>query len=233
MAPDMADQDKSASRAGRSPRAARKKRKAALIVLAPEGEPEEQTMARVSLDPVVLASSFLSEVHKCGVTECVAEVGKHAQAVTTGNLSRLEQMLTAQAHSLDALFYSLVRRARANIVEGYVGVGETYMKLALRTQAQCRATAEGIATIKNPPALAFVRQANIAAGPQQVNNAPAPAPSRVRETENQPSKLLEAKDGERLDTGAASAAGRANQELEAVGAIHRAEDAGGQSTRFA
>jgi hypothetical protein len=229
----MADQDKGARGAARPTRAARKKRKAALIVSVSKDESKEQALARVLLDPLVYAGSFLSDVHKRGPNEFVAELRKHAEAVTAGNLSRLEQMLTAQAHSLDALFYSLVRRARANIVEGYVDVGETYMKLALRTQAQCRATAEGIATIKNPPALAFVRQANIAAGPQQVNNAPAPALSRVRETENPPSKLLEAKDGERLDTRAPGAATGANSVLETVEAIYRPEDAGGQSTRFA
>jgi hypothetical protein len=37
-------------------------------------------------------------------------------------------------------------------------------------QSQCRAT---LATIKHPPVMGYVRQANIAHGPQQVNNASA------------------------------------------------------------
>jgi len=49
--------------------------------------------------------------------------------------------------------------------------------------------------------IAFVRQTNIAAGSQQINNAPPPgATSRVREIENQQIRLLEASNGERLDT---------------------------------
>jgi hypothetical protein len=39
---------------------------------------------------------------------------------------------------------------------------------AFKAQAQCRATFETIALSKNPPV--FARQANIAQGPQQINN---------------------------------------------------------------
>jgi hypothetical protein len=73
----------------------------------------------------------------------------------------------------------------------------------LKAQSQCRATPETLATIKNPPVL-FAKQANIATGPQQVNNG-IPSPSRAREFEKGQSKLLEGQDGERLDTRTASA----------------------------
>jgi hypothetical protein len=79
---------------------------------------------------------------------------------------------------------------------------------------------ETLAEIKNPSQVAFVRQANIANGPQQVNNGIAVDASRAVENVIQPNKLLEAEQiGERLDTGTTSKAGGANQELEAVGAI--------------
>ena len=52
---------------------------------------------------------------------------------------------------------------------------ETYVRLALKAQAQCRATLETLATIKNPPVV-YARQANIAAGRQQVNNGPGSRP---------------------------------------------------------
>ena len=51
---------------------------------------------------------------------------------------------------------------------------EAYLRMALKAQNQCRMTLETLATIKNPPAV-FARQANIAHGPQQVNNAMVPA----------------------------------------------------------
>jgi hypothetical protein len=61
------------------------------------------------------------------------------------------------------------------------------MRLALKAQAQCRATIETLATMKNPP-LVIAKQANISAGHQQVNNG---APSRAEVSSNQPNELFE------------------------------------------
>jgi len=134
----------------------------------------------------------------------------------------------AQAHTLDALFNNLARRAAANI-GAYMNAADTYLRLALRAQAQCRATLETLAVIKNPQPVAFVRQANIANGPQQVNNAPAqPAESsRARESKNQQNKLLESQNGDRLEFGKADAAKETDSSLEAVGALHRPKDCSG------
>jgi hypothetical protein len=101
------------------------------------------------------------------------------------------------------------------------------LRLALKAQRQCRATLETLVAIKNPQPMAFVRQANIAHGPQQVNNgAVQPGePSRAWEAENLQNKLLEAQNGERLDFGAPGAAGGADSQMETVGAVHRPEDA--------
>ncbi len=150
----------------------------------------------------------------------VGELSAQAKRAEQGDLKRAEAMLMVQAHTLDAIFNELGRRAAMNMGE-YLGATETYLRLALKAQSQCRATLETLAAIKNPQPVAFVRQANIAAGPQQINNGMA-APSRTRESESPPSKLLEANDGERMDTGAASAPGGANQDMEAVAAVHRA-----------
>jgi len=68
----------------------------------------------------------------------------------------------------------------------------------------------------------------IAAGLQQINNASLAEGSRAREIENQPNKLLGANNGERMDTGATGAAGRANPNVVPVGAIDGTEDAKGQ-----
>jgi hypothetical protein len=101
-----------------------------------------------------------------------------------------------------------------------------FLKLALRAQSQCRATWETLATVKNPPMVGYVKQANIAHGPQQVNNAPSsPIESpRTRENQNLQNKLLEKKDGERLDTRASGATSGNDPELATVGEIDRTED---------
>ncbi len=49
---------------------------------------------------------------------------------------------------------------------------ESYLRLALKAQARCRATAEALALFKNP-------QPDIAHGHQQVNNSFAGAPEQA------------------------------------------------------
>src|SRR6266498_1544147 len=101
------------------------------------------------------------------VNALIDELQRHCDAANTGNLGREEAMLTAQAHTLDVLFNTLARRAAGR---EYLAQYEAFMRLALKAQSQCRTTVETLAAIKNPQTVAFVRQANIAAGPQQVNN---------------------------------------------------------------
>ena len=75
--------------------------------------------------------------------------------------------------------------------------------------------------IKHPPVV-YARQANFANGPQQINNG-AEAP-RTRENEIPLNKLLEEEHGQRLDTGATTAIGRADQELATMGVLDGTSD---------
>jgi hypothetical protein len=77
---------------------------------------------------------------------------------------------SGQAHTLNAIFNDLARKAAKS---EYINQMESHLRLALKAQGQCRATLETLAAIKNPQPVAFVRQANIAHGPQQVNNSGA------------------------------------------------------------
>ncbi len=108
----------------------------------------------------------------------------------------------------------------------YIDNLDSYLKLALRAQSQCRATWEALSAIKNPPVMGYVRQANIAQGPQQVNNTPAATDdaSRARENQNLQNKLLEKNDGQRLDTGTTGTAGKADPAMGTVGEVYRAKD---------
>ena len=91
----------------------------------------------------------------------------------------------------------------------YLEAMDRYLRLALKAQAQCRATIETLAAMKNPPVV-FARQANISNGPQQVNNG---QPPRAEEKQNLPNELLEEGDGQRLDDGTAFATVRSDQDL--------------------
>jgi len=193
------------------------------------GEDEPTSIARLAARPTVQAAITLKEYGKglgdLDLSALIAMLSEQTHAANEGDLGRAEAMLAAQAHALDAIFNNLARRA---INAEYMDNLDRYLKLALRAQSQCRATWEALATIKNPPVMGYVRQANIAHGHQQVNNAPgddsSPGRPRARENPNPENKLLEETDGERLDPGAARAPGRADPAMATVGEVDRTED---------
>ncbi len=197
------------------------------------GSPNEDKadfIVRAVLRPTVQAAVTLKEYGKTygdlDLPALVDALTEQTKAVTDGDLGRGEAMLTAQAHILDAVFNNLARRA---INAEYMDNFDRYLKLALRSQSQCRATWEALATMKNPPMMGYVRQANIAHGPQQVNNAASTASDtpRPRENADLQSKLLEENYGERLDIGEAGVADGANPEMAPLGEVHRPEVARG------
>lgn len=160
------------------------------------------------------------------LTDMVESLREHGEAVNRGDLSSAESMLSAQAVALNAIFGEMARRAALNLGESLAAT-ETYMRLALKAQGQCRATVETLATIKNPPVV-FARQANFASGPQQVNNGQPSSQTRVRAPENQnaPNELIESLPHActPMDTRATPTAIRAHPSLEPLGAVHRPED---------
>ena len=149
----------------------------------------------------------------------IAELRHQAQAVSAGGLSRSEAALMSQATTLKALFHSLPGWALNHLKEGgNAAYFEMHMRLALKAQSQSRATIETLGEIKNPRQVAFVKQANIAGGNQQVNNGGA---TLARENEIPPSQQS-GYEHELLPDGRASApASGVDSTLEAVGAINR------------
>jgi hypothetical protein len=85
-------------------------------------------------------------------------------------------------------------------------------------------------------ALRSWKQANIAQGPQQVNNqigSEAAPRAHAEISANRSNELLGVSDGERLESRAARAASGAHPELEAVGVLHGAEDRRGEGNERA
>jgi hypothetical protein len=147
------------------------------------GKSREQVLASLTLSSVAPNANTARAYARgtMGDLNLTATVGVMAEkvgAVQHGDLSGLETTLTAQAVTLDTIFNEMARRAALNMGE-YLNATEVYLRMALKAQAQCRATIETLAEIKNPRPVAFVRQANIAAGPQQVNNGTAPLKAPV------------------------------------------------------
>ena len=182
------------------------------------GEDEAATKARMVTSPTVLGAvttqAFSNVFGETDLQSLVSELGRQVGKVQENDLSRAESLLMTQAHTLDAIFNELARRAALNMGE-YINAMDRYLRLALKAQSQCRATLETLATIKNPPVI-YAKQANIANGPQQVNNGTAPA-HVGGETSIEPNKLLEHQHEQRLDTGTKGAAIGANPSMATVG----------------
>jgi hypothetical protein len=221
----------SATRKAPSPRALLDIMPAKKAVSVPLRDPSDNpyaAFARTTVRSAVQAAATLVEWQTStphDVNVLAAELAEQAGSVSAGDLRRLEEMLTAQAHTLDEIFNNLARRAASNLGHNgmYMGAVETYLKLALRAQSQTRSTIEAVALLKNPQPVAFVRQANIGQA-VQVNNVA----SRAAEKPIPPSKLLEANDENRLDGSAQTAAGVAHSPLETLGALDRPANAGRQ-----
>lgn len=138
-----------------------------------------------------------------------------------GDLYTLEAMLIGQATALQSIFASLARRAQVQESQRNL---EAFLGLALKAQSQSRATISALVDLKFPRQATFVKQANIAHGPQQVNNGPevrnsSLALERAEENQSAQNKLLEVDHGQPggwVDGGAAAAPTRGNPSMETM-----------------
>ena len=193
-----------------------------------KSETNSQVAAALSTRSALTATTykaFAGGGDSLQVTDLMNELRQAGGEVVAGNMSRLEIMLTSQALTLDAMFNSMAQRAQK---QDSLKSLEVFMRLALKAQTQARSTVEALAEIKNPRSVAFVKQANVTTGPQQVNNTyagtlgSADIASPAGNFKTEPNKLLEADHGQRMVIGAQGQAGRVNQTVEAVAAVHRA-----------
>ena len=170
-----------------------------LQVTVTAGRTEAQAVAAAAASPTVNAAivmdayqgNIAGDVNLMALVESLQESTDKTKA---GDLSNLEAMLIGQATALQTMFTSLAKRASHQEYLTQYGV---YMTLALKAQAQSRATISALVDLKYPKQSAtFVKQANIANGPQQVNNGAFPdkdaqAHAHTGDFETAPNKLLE------------------------------------------
>lgn len=193
------------------------------------------SVAKVLTKPEVGAAAIIEtwQANTHDVNELAAELRRQSEGVIDGDMGRAEAMLLSQAHALEAIFVNLARRATN---QEYLSQWETYMRIALKAQSQCRATLEALSEIKHPRSVAFIQQANVANGPQQVNNGassvsntrPSAGAHAQAEKSGFPQDQLSGAANELLpDAGASGIAGGVNPPLAAVGEVHRTEDGGG------
>lgn len=185
----------------------------------PGGEGVTTSTALANLATTSALSAFtLKQYAGCGdeleITDLVDAMKRAGDLAVAGDLSRVERTLVNQMLTLDVLFDNLAQRAGKQ--ETFKGI-EVLMRLALKAQSQARATAETLATIKNP--MPYIKQTNIANGHQQVINGQH---AGAGNSQSAPNKLLESQHDDNVVTGAPTTAGSSHSHMEAVGTVHRA-----------
>lgn len=173
-------------------------------------------LATTSALSAITLKDFSGCGNDLGTFDLIVEMKKAGSEAVAGDLGRAERMLANQLLTLDAIFNSLAQKSHKQ--DNLKGI-EALMRLALKAQAQARATAETLSVMKNP--MPFIKQANIAHGHQQVNNGQQA--TGAGNTKSVPNKLLEDQHGRTLDIGAPAAAGRTNPAMEAMGEVQWAE----------
>jgi len=198
----------------------------ALEVLKVKARARARTLLRPAVRAGMSISAFTPPEAGAELADLIGELVAQEAALMGGSHDRPEAMLLAQAHTLDAIFSDLTLKAAQNLTVS-LGSFETLLRLALKAQAQSRATLETLSAIRNPPTV-FARQANFATGPQQVNNyasgtepVSGTASPRAEVLEIKPNELMESHHAKRLVAGAAQTSSPGDRSVAALGAVHR------------
>jgi hypothetical protein len=120
----------------------------ALRVTVIKGETEQEVMARLGLN-AAMQNTFLAKIFTEGkgdpqvgklvgdldITACAEVTVQSLERLNRGSLQEAKQMLFSQATALQSIFTEMARRSAINM-GSHLGATETYLRLALRAQAQ-------------------------------------------------------------------------------------------------
>ena len=170
------------------------KNKTSVIVNAGKDEDLDEVVAKILTMPEVGAAGTIRSLNDIHDVNALTKILSQQTAdVVGGNMTRPEAILLSQAHTLDALFNSLVMKG---LNQSHMPHYESFLRLAYKAQSQCRSTLQTLSDIKNP-SVVYAKQANITNGNQQINNG-VPA-RRTQENINYSNELLTELPNEALD----------------------------------
>lgn len=122
---------------------------------------------RNALTASIFARNMVGDdVEKPGLQDYVSYVQSVTAKAGSGDLAIASRLMASQALTMDAMFTELARRAAINMGE-YVNAAESYGRLALKAQSNCRATIEALAKLHQPREQT-VRHVHVAEGGQAV-----------------------------------------------------------------
>ncbi len=168
----------------------------------------------------ILADSFTSAIlPKPEIADVASALRDKISTIQDGDMKPIEAMLIGQAQALQTMFVSLGRQATSKT---QLNQYTAFMILALKAQAQSRATIQALVELKYPKQATFVKQANIANGHQQINNnqnasdinTPVRAPAQA--IENQPNELLSEMNNATLDSSRTATTSATDKAMAAV-----------------
>lgn len=121
------------------------------------GEDRDQKLAAAAIKPGVrhaaLSSSFANSLfgdsHTPEIGRDVKVMREIMEGAEAGDKALSSRMLAAQAVTLDAMFTELAQRSAMNM-GAYFDASDRYMRLALKAQANCRATLEALGKLHQP-----------------------------------------------------------------------------------
>lgn len=187
----------------------------------------EAEMAMFTLDPamcgITVVQAFDGKFGTQHITALLVELDGQIQRLRAGDMSAVEAMLFAQATALQAIFVDLATRAQR---QEQLPLMQTQLAMALKAQAQCRATLEALAEVKNPRQPTFVRNQNVTQQ-QVVNNAVGIACGREH-IEIQTNKLIREPCHASLDPRGTGTAVGVDSALEAMVAVDGADNVRGK-----
>lgn len=128
-----------------------------LEITAKDGEDRDKLLSKIALGPgarhASIASHYsaglFSDKHLSPIMAGTAVIGEAMAQARSGDKAMASDILAAQAVVLDTMFTDLARRSAANMGQ-YIEASERYMRLALKAQANCRATLEALAKLHQP-----------------------------------------------------------------------------------
>lgn len=140
-----------------------------LPVESASGRTEEEKRANIALAPAfkaaVTSKAYAPAIGEQDLAAVLQRLGEMTSQIASGETKAVESMLAAQALTLDSIFHKLALQAERNIGQ-YPKAVDTYLRLGLKAQSQCRATVETLANMKSPRQ--YINQTNVA-GAMQIN----------------------------------------------------------------
>ena len=164
---------------------------------------ESERYAKISLSASTMSAVLSADFTKSmfpdvNLADSISALSDKISTIQNGDMKPIEAMLIGQAQALQTMFVTLGRKA---VAQTQLPHYTAFMNMALKAQSQSRATIQALIDLKYPKQATFVKQANIANGHQQINNATSThAPAHAKEIEHQPNELLREMNNATLDT---------------------------------